>query len=336
MHAIVIEEPGNVSVQTVDDPAPAAGQVVLAVDRCGICGTDRHILSGDNPFARYPVIPGHEFAGRVVAAGSATTRLAAGQLVAVDPSYYCGWCDQCREGYPNLCPFKGGYGTAKSGALAEFVAVTEASCVPLPDGISAAHGALAEPLACVLHGMDNLGPVLGQHVLVYGAGPIGLLALSLLARGGAASLTVVEPTAARRMTARQLGAGVAAESADEIDPDLRFHVVVDASGNVAAMNDGFTRLRSGGRFLLLGVAAREARLSISPFEINWRELRIIGSMAVRNSFGRAVAMLGAGLAAADLMIGEPLTLDAFPAVIKDLGSAAQLKVQIAPSQVGAP
>jgi 2-desacetyl-2-hydroxyethyl bacteriochlorophyllide A dehydrogenase len=209
--------------------------------------------------------------------------------------------------------------------------VDDISVEPLPDTLPLAAGALAEPLACVIHGMDNLGSVLGQDVLVYGGGPIGLMAMTLVARGGAKSVTVVEPNEARRAKASDFGATELAAPADFSSDDRRFHAVIDATGNEHAIEDGFSRVRSGGRFLILGVAARAARVSISPFEINWRELRIIGSMSVRHSFGRAAEMLGEGFLNADKLVTETLDLDALPSALESLGAGSQLKTLIRPS-----
>ena len=177
MRAAVVQAPGDLAITELPDPAPRDHEVVVAVDTCGICGTDVHVLDGDYGVVRYPVIPGHEFGGEVVAVGRAVRGLAAGTRVAVDPMDYCDACSMCRSGWTNMCLDGGGLGTTAPGALAQYVAVNGARCEPLPDGLGLGEASLVEPLACVLHAVDRIGPVLGRDVLVLGAGPIGLLSL---------------------------------------------------------------------------------------------------------------------------------------------------------------
>lgn len=330
MRAVVIEEPHAYGVAEVPDPEPGPEQVVVEVDSCGICGTDQHIVAGDNPNARYPLIPGHEFAGTVVAVGRDVTRLAAGQRVGVDPSWFCGACAQCRAGWPNLCPYKGGYGTARPGGFAEYVAVAQTSCEPLPDGVPLAWGAVAEPLACVLHGVDKLGSVLGLRILVVGAGPIGLLATRLLSAGGARTLDVVDVNPRRLTFASDFGATGTGEHIEEIGPETGYDVVVDATGVPAAIEEGLTRLARGGRYLLLGVTRPDAKVQIDPFAVNWRELTILGSMAIRHSYGRAVDLMASGVVDGDRLITGRFPLDGFGDALDALRSGSHLKVQVTP------
>jgi threonine dehydrogenase-like Zn-dependent dehydrogenase len=184
VRAAVVQAPGDLAITEIPDPAPRDHEVVVAVDTCGICGTDVHVLDGDYGVVRYPVIPGHEFGGEVVAVGRAVRGLAAGTRVAVDPMDYCDACSMCRSGWTNMCLNGGGLGTTAPGALAQYVAVNGARCEPLPDELGLGEASLVEPLACVLHAVDRIGPVLGRDVLVIGAGPIGLLTTALLAMSG--------------------------------------------------------------------------------------------------------------------------------------------------------
>src|SRR5579859_916572 len=162
MRALVLPRPGLFEVVDVPDPVPGPGQVVVRVDYCGICGTDLHILDGEFPPTPYPIIPGHEFAGTVVARGpSVPDRLAAalpdGVPVAVDPSLYCGYCRRCRAGRDNLCENWAAIGDSVNGAFAEYVTVPAVNCYPLPAGVDTRLGAMAEPLACAVHGLRRLG-----------------------------------------------------------------------------------------------------------------------------------------------------------------------------------
>ena len=230
MKAAIITAPGEIDVTTVEDPTPGPGQVVVEVAACGLCGTDLHILQGE--FApSLPVIPGHEFAGVVVAIGPGnTTGLAEGDRVAVDPSLYCHECHYCRIGHDNLCLRWGAIGVTTAGGAAQYVAVPGANCVRLPESVAIGDATLIEPLSCAVRGYDVLRSQLGAHVLVYGAGTMGLMMLELAKRTGAVSVDVVDVNATRLAVARDLGCTRAATSAAELDQPFGWELVVDATG----------------------------------------------------------------------------------------------------------
>ena len=215
MRAAVIAS-DKVTVEDVPDPQPAAREVVLAVAGCGICGTDLHIADGQ--FApTLPVVPGHEFAGEVVAVGADVAEVRVGDQVAVDPSLYCHECYFCRRGRGNQCERWGGIGVTVTGAAAQYALAPAANCVRLPDGVSPADAALIEPLSCAVHGFDVLAPALGDHFLIYGAGTMGLMMMELAKRAGAASVSMVDVNPSRLETARELGCTAAVTSADDLE-----------------------------------------------------------------------------------------------------------------------
>lgn len=289
MKAAQLKEPGNLSIDEIATPTPGAGEVLVQVTACGLCGTDMHTLEGRNALVRYPAIPGHEFVGVVAAVGEGVPILNVGDRVAVDPSRSCGRCSFCRSGWPNVCPDKGGYGSRFPGGFAEHVVVRQESCVVFDDAMPWNRAVLAEPLACVLHGMDRLGAVIGKNAIVFGAGTIGMLAAALLIEGGA-SVQMVELAPARRAIAAEWGIECA-QSAAEFGNDEGWDVVVDATGVPSAIQEAVTRVRRAGTMLLLGVAPADKTIELSPYRINWHEITIIGSMAVRHSFQRAVELL---------------------------------------------
>jgi 2-desacetyl-2-hydroxyethyl bacteriochlorophyllide A dehydrogenase len=334
MKAVVITEPDRYELRDLPEPEPGAGHVLVEVAACGMCGTDRHTLAGKNPLVRFPAVPGHEFSGTVAGIGEGVADLELGQAVAVDPSRSCGHCRWCWSGRANLCPEKGGYGSRYPGGFAELAVVERFSCHPLPPGLAVEDGALAEPLACVLHGLDNLGPVTGQRVRVYGAGPIGLLTVAMLRRAGAAGLSVVEPSGRRREAALDLGADAALAPGEEADSEL-FDVVVDATGVGSVLEGALPRLDRGGRLLLMGVADPAARVSISPFDLNWKELTLVGSMAILNTFERAVEALAEGAVTSESLVSSRLGLDGFGTAMGQLGSPEHLKTLLLPALTAA-
>jgi 2-desacetyl-2-hydroxyethyl bacteriochlorophyllide A dehydrogenase len=332
MKAAVITGIGKVEIASVDDPAPGPGEVVVAVSACGLCGTDLHIMQGE--FApSLPIIPGHEFAGVVTAVGSGSTGgtdLREGDRVAVDPSLYCHECHYCRIGHDNLCLRWGAIGVTVPGGAAEYVAVPAANCVRLPEHIGTEDATLIEPLSCAVRGYDVLKSQLGAHVLIYGAGTMGLMMLELAKRTGAASVDVVELSAERLEGARELGCRHAVTSADEIEQPFGWELVVDATGNGRAIQDGLERVGPAGTFLQFGVADYATRVTIDPFRIYNKEITITGSMAVLHSYERAAELFAAGVIDPATFITDRMPLQDYALAIERFASGSGLKTQVLP------
>jgi len=330
MRAVVIDTPGELAVREVPDPVPGPAEVVIGVRACGICGTDLHIVAGEFPPTPYPIIPGHEFAGEIVARGpEADPALAEGLLVAVDPSLFCGHCGMCRRGRGNLCENWNAIGDTVDGAFAEYVAVPAANVYPLPPGLDARQGALVEPLSCAVHGLRRLGPVIQQPVLIVGAGTMGLLLLQLLLAAGAAAVTVVDRAEHRLSVARKLGARHTATDLAALNGE-RFDVAVDATGVAPLIEQAFDTLHRGGRLLVFGVATEAARVALSPFRIYNDEITVVGSMAVLNSFDPAISALATGAVDAAPLLGDPFPLERFADALAHVRSEAGVKAQVCP------
>ena len=329
MKAVVISAPGQVEVTTVADPTPGAREVVVRVAACGICGTDLHILEGE--FApTLPIIPGHEFAGEVVAVGSAVTEVSVGDQVAADPNLYCGECYQCRRGRGNLCERFAAIGVTAPGAAAEYVVAPVANCVRIPQGVRTADYALVEPLSCAVRGFDVLRPNLGDNYLIYGAGTMGLMNLALAKRAGAARVDVVDLNEERLATARTLGCTNAVVSAEQLEMPRGWDVVIDCTGVVAAIEDGLRRVGPGGTFLQFGVSAESAVARWSPYRVFNKEITITGSMAVLHSYERAAALFAGGVLDADVLISDRLPLEDYPAALDRFARGVGRKIQVTP------
>ena len=333
MRAVVIDRPGSFRVAGLPDPTPRAGEVVVRVDCCGICGTDLHILAGEFPPTPYPIIPGHEFAGTVVARGpDIKPDLPEGARVAVDPSLLCGYCRRCRAGRNNLCENWGAIGDTVSGAFAEYVAVPAVNAYRLPDHIDGQAGAMAEPLACAVHGLRRLGPVQGDTAVLTGAGTMGLLLLQLLLRAGAGPVTVIDKVPGRLEVARKLGAARTVTDATTLGGE-RFEIAVDATGVPAAIETAIGLLDRGGRMLVFGVAPAEATIGVSPFRVYNDELTITGSMAILRSFGQAVDLLTSGAVDPRPLLAEPLPLGRFGEAVNRVRTGQGIKWHIRPAPV---
>ncbi|SEG82127.1 2-desacetyl-2-hydroxyethyl bacteriochlorophyllide A dehydrogenase [Actinacidiphila yanglinensis] len=329
MKAAVISSPGTVGVETVDDPAPGPSDVVVQVDACGLCGTDLHILQGE--FApTLPIVPGHEFAGQVVALGSDVRGLATGDRVAVDPSLYCHECHYCRIGRNNLCERWNAIGVTRPGGAAEYALAPAANCVRLPDHVATRDAALIEPLSCAVRGYDILRAQLATHILIYGSGTMGLMMMELAKRTGAATIDMVDINTERLTTARQLGCTATATSADELDRPRGWDVVIDATGNAAAIQDALGRVGKGGTFLQFGVADYAARATIEPYRIYNQEITITGSMAVLHSYERAAELFAAGVLDPDVFISDRLPLVDYAAALQRFQAGKGRKIQVLP------
>ena len=204
MRAVVLPQPRTPTVQDGPRSSPGPGEVVVDVQVAGVCGTDVHLDEGGF-FARFPLTPGHEFTGRVREVGAGVEHVAVGQRVAVDNASACGSCVECSRGNHLFCRDFRSLGVNAPGGFAESV-LTPAHKVYDAEDLAPDVAVLAEPLACVVHGLDVLALRPGADVLVLGAGTTGLLLAQLLAHGGAGRVTVAAPTEFKLDLARAFGA----------------------------------------------------------------------------------------------------------------------------------
>jgi 2-desacetyl-2-hydroxyethyl bacteriochlorophyllide A dehydrogenase len=330
MLAVVVSGPNELALERVHDPSPGPGEVVVRVGACGVCGTDLHLVDGHLEAVSFPIVPGHELAGEVVGVGHDVLSPVVGDRVAVDPSLPCGHCGYCASGRSNLCEPWRAIGISRSGGCAELVAVPAVRCFTLPPELSYSAASLIEPIACAVHGIDRLPRRLGEHYLIYGAGTMGLALLQLARRNGASSVSVVDLDPDRRAFAATLGADAVAASGEELGRPDGFEVVIDATGVIAAIERGLRLVRKGGTFLQFGVAPTEAVARFSPFRIYAAEVDVIGSMAVLDSFDRAVQLVAEGAIDAEAMITHRLALESYPSALQLLRDHVGRKIQIVP------
>jgi 2-desacetyl-2-hydroxyethyl bacteriochlorophyllide A dehydrogenase len=327
--AAVVVTPGTIDIRDVPDPTPGPADVVVKPAAVGICGTDLHIMDGEFAPA-FPIVPGHEFAGEIVAVGSAVTGYAVGDQVAVDPSLYCGHCYYCKRARGNQCENWGAIGVTTAGGAAEYVAAPMANLFSLPAHLAAKDAALIEPLSCAVRGFDVLPRRMADHYLIYGSGTMGLMMLELAKHAGAASVSVVDLNPERLATARQLGCSAATTNADELDMPRGWDIVIDCTGAEPAIRDGLSRVGRGGTFLQFGVASYDARVTIEPYEIYRREITITGSMAVLHSFDRAGELLAAGVLNPEIFVSHRFPLPAYAEALGQFRAGIGRKIMIEP------
>lgn len=286
MQAAVLLAPGRWALQQRPVPVPGAGEVLVRVRRCGLCGTDIHIFRGHYAADRLPLVPGHEFSGHVAQVGEGVQGLAVGDAVTADINIGCGRCFYCRRNEVLNCAGMVQLGIHVDGALAEYVRVPASHVVPVPARTPIELAALAEPVACIVRAVKKSRLRLGESVLILGAGPIGNLHLQLARQVGAAPVIVSEPDPARADWARRSGADVVLGAAD----DLRARVlqatdgrgadlVIESVGLPALYEQAMDLVRPGGRVLAFGLAEQGAHARYQPFNVVLKELALQGSVA---------------------------------------------------------
>ena len=326
MKAAYYEAVHEIDVREAPDPEPGPEDVLIRVHSCGICGTDQHIFDGDvgGPL---PLIGGHELAGEVVSVGAEVPDdFPVGGRVAVEPNISCGSCFYCQRGQVNHCLRWSAIGVTRDGGFADYV-VAPATNVYRVGEMDYEVAAFIEPLSCVVYGLKRLEIPLGANVLIYGAGPIGLLMLQLVRHGGASEIAVVDLKQDKLDLAGTLGATITALR--EASP-LGFDVVIDCTGVPSVVEHTFTHVRNNGKLLFFGVNPPDARISISPYEVYRRDLQIFGSFALRFTFQDALALLKSGAVDVKPLLSERLPIDRFAEALGLAGSGEALKVQIQP------
>ncbi|MDR1237531.1 MAG: zinc-dependent alcohol dehydrogenase family protein [Propionibacteriaceae bacterium] len=331
MRAVIFEKQGTLAL--VDRPEPEVGpkDVLIKPAAVGMCGTDIHVFDGEFEGTIYPLVPGHEATGEVVAVGSEIKTLQPGDHVAVNPATTCGECEFCLNGRNNLCRAWNGLGVvASDGACQEYFVAPLANCYKLRPETDLFKAALIEPLACSIRGYDLLPRRMGEHYLIYGSGTMGLMMAQLAPRAGAASVTVIDTNPQRLKTAAELGIEKNYTSANDAERE-KWDVVIDCTGNIRAIEDGLGRVKAGGTFQNFGVAPAEESANYSPFRVYRDEVTITGTMAVLNSFGRAVEMYEAGAINPDPMISHSFTLDDYALALDMFRTGKGRKLQIRPN-----
>jgi threonine dehydrogenase-like Zn-dependent dehydrogenase len=299
----------------------------VQVASTGLCHTDLDILHG-RYLGDYPVVPGHEIAGVVVAKGEDVVDVPIGARVAIDPLIPCGHCAACLASRPSLCVELKAYGATSNGGFAPFVAVSARNAHSIGD-LPFHIAALAEPLACVMHGVDRVRAAVGSHALVFGAGPIGLMMMMGLQARGVAGVTMVDLEMNRLERARALGAADVTDGRNLKPEDLadRYDIVVDCTGSVSVCEGlpGFAR--DGATLLFFGVCPPGAKAGFSPYEIFRRELILIGSHSLSDNLPDALNVLAKLGARAEALVSHRLPLRAIAEQLRAPVKSQTMKIQ---------
>jgi (R,R)-butanediol dehydrogenase/meso-butanediol dehydrogenase/diacetyl reductase len=299
----------EVSVEDRPTPQPKAGELLLEVSHCGVCGSDLHFLVEWG--GRTGVIEGHEFSGTVAAIGDGVSGWAVGDRVVPGQSPKCGECEYCLAGRVSLCAGRGRVGADDGdwqGAFARYKTIAAADALRVPDHLSLKHAALVEPLAVALHGITQGGGARpGTRWLITGGGPIGFLSVAALKALGVDDIVVSEPKESRRALCEKLGARVVTPEELETPQwphDLvaePFDVALECSGNGRGQEAALAQLKRAGILVLVG--AGMARPKFDPNRILLNELVITGAFVYdADGFVRALDLLASGKLANDLLV----------------------------------
>lgn len=305
MRAAVLADGGAFDVGTVDDPEPGAGQLLLKVSACGLCGSDLKARS----FMPAGVVMGHEFGGEVVGVGPATQGWHPGMCAAVLPVESCGSCSACQAGDVIHCATAALIGLGGSpGGFAEFVVVPAASSFAVPSPVDLMHAALVEPYAVGLHTADTVGIAPGDAVLVVGAGTVGLTSATWARLRGAERITMVDPNEARRAAALAFGATDTLASATDADPGV-YDVAIECVGKPGLLDACIAATRAKGRIVVAGVCTEQ-----DPF---WSMAALMKELTIRfavyytpQEFRTVIEAFGSGVIEPDRLVGRTIGLDA--------------------------
>jgi threonine 3-dehydrogenase len=297
-------EPG-LWLEEVPDPTVGIDDVLIRVQRAGICGTDLHIRSWDAWAQRtVPVglVVGHEFVGEVVELGSNVSNLAAGDIVSGEGHLVCGRCRNCMAGRRHLCAHTRGIGVNHPGAFAEYVALPVSNVWHHAPGIDRDVAAIFDPFGNAVHTALSFA-VLGEDVLITGAGPIGLMAAAVVRHAGARHVVITDVNEHRLALAERMGVSVAldvrkrtvAEIQQELDMHEGFDVGLEMSGNVAALREMVANMAHGGRIALLGIPTEEIPLDVNTLVFNMLTLKGIYGREMFETWYAMTVMLQSGL-----------------------------------------
>jgi threonine dehydrogenase-like Zn-dependent dehydrogenase len=281
------------TIDSVPDPAPARGQVLVSVHTAGICGTDVHATQGLFPWSP-PMVMGHEYTGVIEDVGRGVSRKLIGRAVACEPSYGCGTCAECKAGRVSQCGR-----ITRVGGFAERVALPTDCVHVLPTGLDPKTAALTEPASCCLSGLEMFEMPPNATVLVIGGGIMGLLTMVLARHRGARRAILSDPLEERRAMARKLGAAVVidptkeplAERIQELTGGRGADVVCEAVGKPELVAQAMGMVRAGGVMQLVGVSPKGSRLPLDLWDVHFREIRIHGAYGRGTAFRRALKLL---------------------------------------------
>lgn len=323
----------------VREPGPE--EVLIQVKACGVCGTDVHIYEGDKGAAKVtpPTILGHEFSGVIIKTGERVKDFQPGDRVCVDPNCYCGACEYCQNGVVHYCQNMVGYGTTVNGGFAEYCTVDRRQVYRLGDNTTFEQGAMTEPAACCLHGIDMCEIQPGHQVIVIGGGMIGLLMVQLAKLAGAARIALLEPVEKKRETGRKLGADICIDPlTQDVSKCLKeagmtwIRTVIECAGRPDTIEQAIELAGNKAVVMMFGLTKPDETISIKPFRVFEKELTIRASYINPHTQKRALELIDSGRLDVESMVCEICSLERLEEVLKDPVQRAKGKYIISPEK----
>ncbi|MBA7528777.1 D-arabitol-phosphate dehydrogenase [subsurface metagenome] len=298
MRAAVFEGEGKLVVKEVDIPKVRYdNEVRIKISQCGICGSDIRGLTVPPQYVYTKNIAfGHEFVGRVDQVGEAVDWLVKGDRVVIDPNIGCGHCYFCRTGNVLLCPNMVTVGQQLNGGMAEYCVVPQTQLFKMPDNMSDEDGIFVEPMACVLNGVIRAALRPGEDVVIFGAGPMGLLHMLILRAAGAKNIIISEISENRRKFAKALGADICVDPESEsltkivgrATEDLGVDLAVDTVGIL--LPQAIDVVRKGGKIISFGINEQK-KITFNQAKTVLKEINLIGAFAAKRTFPLAMKLL---------------------------------------------
>lgn len=339
MRALWYNKPREFEIRQVAIPQVGDDDVLLKVTYCGVCGTDAHIHDGEF-ISKFPLIPGHEAVGSVVKFGKNVQGFEIGDRCVADVGVTCDNCFYCRRGQSLLCENFNARGVTQDGGFAEYIVYPQRKLYKIHN-LTDEEATLMEPAACAIHGLDKLNPPVGVEVLLFGAGPTGLILAQLLKLNGASRVVIAANKGIKMNIAKDLEAGDEYIELDRQNPSpqwekLRadnpygFDIVVEATGVEKLANDAINYVRRGGTLMIYGVYEDKALVHWPPSKIFGDEIKIIGSFSQTYCFPRAVAYLDSGKVKVKGMVTDVYKLEEYQQALDKMNSRGAVKIAIKP------
>lgn len=316
----------DLRIEEIQMPKTTAGNVLIKIHACGICGTDMHIFDGDEGAAPTPkgTVLGHEFSGEIVEAGEGVSKFKVGDRVCVDPNQLCGECEYCLGGIGHFCENITGIGTTVNGGFAEYVSVPASQAYKFSEDLDYEQAAMTEPVACCLHGIDMCDISCGDTVAVIGGGMIGLIMLQLAKIKGAARLIMIEPIEEKRNEAKRLGADITIDPFSEDTEKIlkkkgidRINTVIECVGRPQTMEQAISIAGKKSTVMLFGLTKPDDTISVKPFELFKKEIVLKASYINPYTQKRALSLIESGKIDVKSMIYKKIPLDELPKVLAD-------------------
>ncbi|PWB56227.1 MAG: alcohol dehydrogenase [Anaerolineales bacterium] len=315
MKQAVMTKAGEIELHDVPAPTPGQGEVLLRVQRIGVCGSDIHVYHGKHPLTSYPVVQGHEFSAVLEAVGPGVAGLMPGTKVTSMPQIVCGECAPCRRGDYHICDKLKVQGFQAPGCAQELWTTSADMIISLPDTFTFEQGALVEPAAVAVHAVERVGKLAGHRAVVLGAGPIGNL-VAQTTRAAGAQVLITDLSDYRLEVARQCGLANTsnpkqenlADAARRVFGNDGFDVAFECVGVEATITEAVANIQKGGTIVIVGVFGDKPRLDMST--VQDRELNIRGTlMYKRPDYIRAVELIGSGGIITEPLVSKHYSID---------------------------